>query len=397
MSASAVKRLHHFSTAPKRTILGLMSGTSLDGLDLALCEIEGVGFQTKLQCSHFVTAPYDTGFRERVLSVFAKEHVSLEQLVLLNKHIADQHAVIVNDTLANWGVEKNDVDLIASHGQTVYHAPLSLHGLVEFGNATLQLGDGDHIAQHTGIITCSDFRQKHVAAGGEGAPLATYGDALLLSAETESRLLLNIGGIANFTWLPSLDSSDAAFSSDIGPGNTLMDALMQGHFSPATFDKDASIARSGKVHTDLIADLRRDGFFARSFPKTTGPEQFNLKWFERSQQKIAPTLTPEDAMATLNRLSAETIAEALDQADRNARLFVSGGGARNPLLMQSLQELMPTRQIDTTLQLGIDPDAKEAILFAVLANELVAGNPAELAGRIKDAPSVSMGKISLPG
>lgn len=397
MSAAALQRLSALSGADSRTILGLMSGTSLDGLDMALCRVTGSGFDTKAECTHFHTAPFTDEFRGDVLSVFAKKSVDLEQLTLLHRLIADVHAELINATLNAWGVSVSDVDLLASHGQTIYHAPLSLHGKAAYGNATLQIGDGDHLAQRTGLITCSDFRQKHIAAGGEGAPLAVYGDLLVLSHESEARILVNIGGIANYTLLPALNEKTPAFSSDIGPGNTLMDAVVRQHFSPKTFDKDAILARQGKVHEKLLAALKETPFFKSPTPKTTGPEEFSLKWLDNKVSSTAPDISPMDTLATLNRFSAETIATALSNAHPTATIYLSGGGAQNPLLRENLAKLLPHRTISTTDALGIDPDSKEAVLFAVLANELVAGDPTVLEGHLDGAPSVSMGKISLPG
>lgn len=161
-----IQQLYQIANKPSRKIIGLMSGTSMDGLDIAFCEITGAGLATKVQLLHFTTVPYDQHMKEQILSVFSKENVSLQKLTLLNAWIATQHANMVNASLNTWGVSATEVDVIASHGQTIYHAPKSLHPNDEFDNATLQIGDGDHIAVKTGVITLSDFRQKHIAAGG---------------------------------------------------------------------------------------------------------------------------------------------------------------------------------------------------------------------------------------
>ena len=180
-----------------------MSGTSLDGLDVALCAFQGSGLKTRVKVLKFETVGYDDAFRAEIRRVFAQKEIDFQHLTLLNVIIAERHADIVNKCLANWKINPSEVDLIASHGQTVFHAPRVLHGMNDYPNATLQIGDGDHIARQTGIITLSDFRQKHLAAGGEGAPLALYGDYFLFSKPGEDRFLLNIGGIANFTYLPA--------------------------------------------------------------------------------------------------------------------------------------------------------------------------------------------------
>ncbi len=394
MSRTGIKDLAAIADKDERLILGLMSGTSLDGLDIALCRIHGSGLGTEVTLKSFLTSPYTEDFKESIRAVFAKRTIDLQALTLLNTMIAETHARLIQDALSAWNVSHQDVDLVASHGQTIYHAPLSLHGLADQPNATLQLGDGDHIARRTGIITCSDFRQKHVAAGGEGAPLAAYGDLLLFSDENKDRVLLNIGGISNLTFLPNAASKARAFSSDIGPGNTIMDALAQRDFGQA-YDDGAVIARQGKVNTALLKAMLSEPFLNLPIPKTTGPELFSLPWAESFLPDEAPSSL--DLMATLNQLTAETIANAIRALPaKDPEVFVSGGGAHNPLLRERLDQWLPGISIQTTDALGIDPDAKEAILFALVANELVAGEAETFKDRLHGGPAVTMGKISLP-
>jgi len=284
---SHIELLHCIAQKSTRIILGLMSGTSLDGLDIALCKIEGNGENTKLQLLNFKTVPYDIDIQNSIRTVFSKQQVNLEQLTLLNEWMGKLHALLINQTLKEWNIANSEVDIIASHGQTVYHAPVSLHQNKKLGNGTLQIGDGDHIAVLTGIITLSDFRQKHIAAGGEGAPLAAYGDYLLFKEKERDVILLNIGGISNFTFLPSND--EGIFSSDVGPGNTLMDAWMQKNFTHLHFDKDAAVAKKGMVNDALLNSLFENEFLQTPVPKTTGPELFNLSFVEAALQKIETT------------------------------------------------------------------------------------------------------------
>lgn len=397
------KNLHKLcgiAAKPTRLIIGLMSGTSLDGLDVALCRFTGSGPETRIELVQFETYPYETRFKEEIRSVFSKKTVDLEKLCLLNGWVAQQHAAIILGFLRKWKVNPEEVDLLASHGQTIYHAPKLQHQQSGFGNATLQIGDGDQLAVSTGIITLSDFRQKHIAAGGEGAPLAVYGDYFIFSKKGENRIMLNIGGIANFTYLPADLDAAKIFSTDTGPGNTLMDAYVQQHFQ-LSFDKDAAVAKKGTVHEALLAELLKNAFFDKGFPKTTGPELFNLAYLEKAiiQAGIAKISHP-DVMATLNRFSAVSIVSAMKRtldADKSFTIYTSGGGMHNPLLMQHIQELLPGYTFYTTDALQINPDAKEALLFAVLANESVAGGNTAIGNGTSDIPSVSMGKISLPG
>lgn len=381
-----------------------MSGTSLDGLDVALCRLHGHGRGTRLELEHFTTVAYDDDLRGRVREVFAREQVSLEYLTLLHAWLGRRHARMILECLHAWQVPAAEVDLVASHGQTVYHAPHHQHRRPDFTslNATLQLGDGDHVAVGTGIITLSDFRQKHLAAGGEGAPLAAYGDYLLLSSPLEERLLLNLGGIANFTYLPRTGpDASPAFSTDTGPGNTLLDATVRAHFPHLAYDEDGRLAVAGQVHPALLAALLDHPFFRAPLPKTTGPELFGAAYPADAQARTGTQqLRVEDLLATLVELSAQGVAAAARQAfgpQPAVAVYVSGGGAHNPALRQALQRHLPACHFATTEALGVLPDAKEAVLFAVLANEAVAGQPVSIGAGRQRVPAVTMGKISWPG
>jgi len=388
--------LHLYKIAQKdnRLILGLMSGTSLDGLDVALCNFKGSGMQTEMKLLHFETILYDEDFKNEIKKIFSLKNIDLQNLTLLNAWVGTQHGKMVNSILQKWNIKKEAVDIIASHGQTIYHAPKSLHGLSTFGNATLQIGDGDHIAVTTGITTISDFRQKNIAAGGEGAPLAVYGDFLLFSKAGEDRILLNIGGIANFTFLPGDKNSSHILCTDVGPGNTIMDAYIQQQFPGKYFDENATVALQGKIDELLLSALKEHAFFKSNFPKTTGPEVFNLNYLMDALQKSKTNnLSTYDVMATLNKFSADMIVAAFAASIKNKNVVVysSGGGMHNPLLMQNIKDQLPDISFKTTDDLNINPDAKEAILFALLANEALCGGETDFG---KAAPSVSMGKVS---
>lgn len=395
-----ITKLARIAAKKERHILGLMSGTSLDGLDIALCRVEGAGETTRLTVENFTTVPYTATFRSRVGEVFARRTIDLERLCLLNPFVAQVHSDMMLAALDEWRRPAESIDLIASHGQTVYHAPAAVGERVLDANATLQLGDGDHIAHRTGIITVHDFRQKQIAAGGEGAPLAAYGDYLLFGDDKTDRILLNIGGIANLTFVKSTRNGRWSSCTDTGPGNTVMDQLVQRDFPSMRFDADGAMAALGTGLPELLDQLLGNPFFSRRGPKTTGPETFNLAWLDdaaaRSGHIRAQT---EDLLATLSLCSARSIAASIDALEviEDATVYVSGGGARNSTLMANIRrELSDRHAVVTTDELGIDPDAKEAVLFAVLANETVAGRGLA-AGRIAGMPSVSMGKISLPG
>lgn len=377
-----------------------MSGTSVDGLDVALCNFSGTGMNTNIELKKFETVPYDEDYKAEISSVFSKKRVDLEQLCLLNAWVAIQHGNMILRCLKKWNVDPLEVDIIASHGQTIFHAPKSLHGKTKFGNATLQIGDGDHLAHTTGIITISDFRQKHIAAGGEGAPLAAYGDFLIFSKKDENRIMLNIGGIANFTFLPGSLNADEVFCTDTGPGNTLMDAFIQKNYPGKYFDANGELASKGIINENLLAALKDHSFFEQDFPKTTGPELFNLNYLQQAQQRAGTeNINNEDVLATLNRFSADTIVSAIKKSIRsknNFRFYISGGGMHNPLLMKNITAQLSGSVFISTKELNINPDAKEAVLFAVLANEALCGSAVSFGEGRNGIPNVSMGKISFP-
>lgn len=385
-----------FAVAQKKEKLGigLMSGTSLDGLDIALCRFKGNGLSTKFELQHFITIPYKDHFKNEVHEVFSRRLVDLEKITLLNAFIGTFHGELILEALAKWGVKPEEVDFVASHGQTIYHAPKRLHKQKEYPNATLQIGDGDHLAVKTGILTISDFRQKHIAVGGEGAPLALYGDVLLGSKPGEDRILLNIGGIANLTYLPADGDYHKVVCTDIGPGNTLIDAACREYFNKP-YDKDSMIALSGLVNDALLNALLDHPFFKEKAPKTTGPELFNLSYLADAQQ-ISGTneISAEDIICTLSAFTAKTIADFIQaNLPGNSKIFASGGGAKNYFVTTYVKELLPKATLGDTSSLGINPDAKEAILFALLGNEALSGEPIHIGNNA----AVLMGKFSFAG
>ena len=381
-------RLAALAAQPSRRIVGLMSGTSLDGLDVVLCRCTGAGAQLRVELEHFTTVPYEADFQAKIRAV-SQPAVALEDLVLLNAELARRHAAAVLACLVEWGVGPAEVDVLASHGQTIWHAPRPQHGRADFPHhATLQIGDGDHLARLTGIVTLSDFRQKHVAAGYEGAPLAPFADELLFRQKGVNRLLLNLGGIANFTLL-SADGGPAQ-ATDTGPANTLLDAVVRQHYPGRLYDAGGGLAAQGRPHAGLLAALLAHPFFAAPFPKTTGPELFSPAFLAENQRLThTEALPPPDLLATLVELTAAAVALAAWHylgPRPAAEVLLSGGGAHNAALLTALARHLPTATFRSTAEAGVPPDAKEALLFAVLANEALAG-----------AGGLSLGKISLPG
>ncbi len=384
-----IEALYRTAGKHERTILGLMSGTSLDGLDIAVCKFLGSGTHTKLNVTHYTTVPYTEDFKTAVRKIFSIRVVDLEAVTLLNADIARVHASMVLSALDSWKLSATSIDVIASHGQTIYHAPASMHSQSMYGNATLQIGDGDIISTATGIITISDFRQKHIAAGGEGAPLALFGDTILFSSETENRILLNMGGIANFTYLPAGKTTNI-ISTDVGPANTLIDRYVKANYNGLSYDANGEIASTGNINEAFVKAVLAHPFFNAAFPKTIGPELFNLDFIEAACKTAGiVSMAHQDMVASLSYITARVIADGIHKVVGDANLelviYASGGGIHNAYIMQQLQTMCPNASFKNLETLGVHPDAKEAVLFALLANEALAGSP-----------TLSMGKISFP-
>ncbi len=393
-----IEKLYKIAQKDERLVVGLMSGTSLDGLDVALCKIKGSGNETKVQVLNFETEPYTDETKADIRKIFAKENIQFQDLCLLNEWIGNLHADIILKFLKNWKVCCTNIDFIGSHGQTVFHSPFHLHKQQKFGNATLQIGDGDQIAFKTKIITVSDFRQKHIAGGGEGAPLAVYGDYFIFSSPDEDRIMLNMGGIANFTFLPKSQNSEEIFTADTGPANTLIDAFLRLYYG-LSYDENGNIAKSGKVNNDLLNGLKQFPFFKFNPPKTTGPEMFNIEFVKKAMNETKTnSIAPTDIIATLTQLSAETITDCIKNAFPNLnqfKIYMSGGGVNNQYLIDQMKKLLPKADFIKIDELGISSDAKEAVLFAVLANECIAGKKLYFQNS-KSIPNIRMGKISFP-
>lgn len=408
-----IEQLYKLASKPSRIIIGLMSGTSLDGLDIACCRFTGSGGGTQTEILNFRCIRYSAAEQAVIRQVFARADAPLQEVCILNAWLGRLHASMVNQSLKDWGYEYSEIDLIASHGQTIFHAPSAERftkdtGLRQVANdsfpfripdSTLQIGDADHIASICKIITISDFRQKHIAAGGQGAPLAVYGDFLLLNKPGIRRYLINIGGITNFSLLPGTDRGEI-FASDTGPGNTLSDALMRNYMPGETYDYNGERALSGQVIPELLKQLKLHPFFASSYPKTTGPEMFSLAYFVAALAQsgiIDPKL--EDLLATVCQLVADSLFNALIEngADAGAEFYASGGGVYNQAIMSKIcNKAAWLKSLSGTEVLGLPADAKEAALFAVLANEAVAGDISRYGALFSKMPAVSFGKISMP-
>jgi anhydro-N-acetylmuramic acid kinase len=395
----SIKNLARIAEKKRRRIIGLMSGTSLDGLDIALCDIKGSGAETEVSLLQFATKMYTAKVRDKIRKVTSVGQVSLGDLCYIHSWLGEFHGGLVYEVLHEWGIDADSIDCIASHGQTIYHLPARDQNMKKDPvNSTLQISDGDHIAAVTGIMTISDFRQKHTAVGGEGAPMASLVDELLFAGKNEHRALLNIGGIANYTYLPAKrESGYKSFTTDTGPGNTLIDNTVKQYFDKP-FDKDGKIAKSGRVNGELLKRLLSDQWFRNAEAKSTGPEYFNMNWLQTKMTGL-DDLSGEDIVATVSELTAATIADNMKRNlpdDVSIVIYPSGGGAHNRSVIESIAKHLPESEIADFHELGFSPDAKEAVIFAVLANEMIAGPGFTFQTKYGPEHNVNFGKISFP-
>lgn len=339
--------------------VGIMSGTSLDGLDIALVSQEGA---TRLIASHYVPLP--DALRAELLALCASGNDEVARVALAENAWAALAAEGVNQLLSNAGTGAHEVRAIGSHGQTIRHEPAR--------GFTVQIGNAALLAERCGITVVTDFRRRDLAAGGQGAPLVPAFHEALFAAQGEAVAVLNVGGFSN---LSLLRPGHPVSGFDCGPGNVLLDAWINA-CQGKMFDKDGAWAATGTVNPALLRTFLADPFFATTGPKSTGREVFNLAWLH-SHLTQHPNLEQADVQATLLELTARTITEALLQAmPEPEAVFVCGGGAHNRALMARLQALLPASRVASTHALGVDPDWMEAMAFAWLAHCCLEGIPA---------------------
>ena len=352
---------------PGRCFLGLMSGTSADGIDAALVRFDGDHAHARPTLLHGRTHAWQPALRERLVALGQQTQVlTLDDVGELDVRIGHAFAAAALATLRDAGLTAREVAAIGSHGQTLRHRP---HGDAPF---TLQLGDAHVIAERCGVPVIADFRRRDVAAGGHGAPLVPAFHAATLHDAGENRAVLNLGGIANLTLLPARGT---VRGFDTGPANGLMDAWCQRH-TGAAYDAGGAFAAQGRVDGPLLARLLAEPWFAAPPPKSTGRDRFHLDWVEAA---LTGDEAPADVQATLLALTARSVANALHATQpRTQRVIACGGGVHNPLLLDALAEAMPNATIESSTVHGLDPDFVEAMAFAWLAREHLAGRPGNL-------------------
>ena len=385
--------LHPIISKKEKLVVGLISGTSMDGIDAVLVRVCGSGEDTEVRIEEFICREYSDAARKLLLSPGS---LNVELVSDLNFLLGQEFSAAVFDLLRKAALKTTDVDLVGTHGQTVFHNPPSFGGTL---SSTLQLGEADVICETTGITTVGDFRTRDIAAGGEGAPLIPYVDHLLFSKTGKNVIAQNIGGISNCTLVTGKLEELLAF--DTGPGNSLIDSVARlASGGEKSFDEDGAIAEEGSVKKDLLCKLMKNPYFDIEPPKSTGRELFGeemiVRLFSLTEKKH---LSLPDLLRTLVEFTVCSIVSAYERfvypcADIE-EVILSGGGARNPVMVSRLREKLAPVRLCLSDDYGIPLDAKEAVGFAVLANETVCGNRANVPGVTGARDSTVLGKISI--
>ena len=389
-----MKKFYELLKKKRKYVIGLMSGTSVDGIDAAIVEITGHGLETTVNLIAFETFPFPPDVPQRILALCQPDTSRVDDICEMNFYIGHLFAEAVKHTLQKNGMFARDIDLIGSHGQTIHHLPRlnEPQGKIP---STLQIGEPAVIAHETGIPTIADFRVADMAAGGQGAPLVSYPDYLLFRDTAKTVGLLNIGGIANLTVLPANGSFDSVSAADTGPGNMCVDAVVS-EITDGTerYDEAGRRAAQGTPHQPLIDEWLKHPFFHLPPPKTTGREMFGHTFaLECLTVCREHNLSDRDSVATVTELTVQTVALYISQfvSEQNPIdiLYVSGGGVHNQTLMQRLSEVLANTVVEPVDSSGISADAKESIAFAILANESLHGQ----AGNLPSATGASMRKV----
>ena len=376
-------------------VAGIMSGTSLDGIDVAIIDISGSGYKAKINLLTSHSVPYPRKDREALLSISnANTHTS--DISRLNFLLGELYAEAVEEAAERGDIPLGSIKLIGCHGQTIYHEGQSSAYLGKRVASTLQIGESSVISERTGISVISNFRERDMAAGGKGAPLVPYLDYLLLRSRGRGRVAVNIGGIANLTAIPPNSSTDRLIAFDTGPGNMVIDQLVTRiSLGRQLFDRDGCIAAAGKPDPKLLNKLLRDKYLRAKPPKSAGREQYGADFVTKL---LDTELSTEDLIATATSLTAESVATGIRNfvmpEMRVDEIFVSGGGVHNPTLMAMLRKAMDPIPVFETTEAGLDVDAKEAVAFAVLAYETAHQRPSNVPRATGAKRSVVLGKVT---
>lgn len=377
-----------------------MSGTSLDGVDVALVKIDGSGKNTTINLIDFLEYPFPNGLKDKILANSLNESSGVKDISQLNFLLPHLYTDAIKSICNKNNLKLDEIDLIGSHGQTIQHIP-DMENYFNYDiSSTLQIGDPAVLSKLTGVVTVGDFRTGDMALGGEGAPLIPYFDYIIFRSLDKNRALLNIGGISNITVLKKNCLLDDIIAFDLGPGNMLIDYLAQKFFN-SSYDRDGNIARSGFVDMELFNSLiSYDNFIEKLPPKSTGRELYNSKFIDKVLSKFN-SISKINIMNTFTRFTAYAIKRNYELFIKENieidELIISGGGAKNNFLINCIQEYFKgIAEIKAIDDLGIPSEAKEAIGFAVLANETISGNPTNVPSVTGATKQTILGKICLP-
>jgi len=387
-----IEKLLALAQKEERIVAGIMSGTSVDGIDAVLLKISGSYTDTKITEIAFNNYPFPEGISERIFKLFDTGKAS--ELCHMNFLLGELFANAVMDLAKKAGVEK--IDLVGSHGQTIYHIPEPIDKDYRL-RSTLQIGEGAVIAHKTGAVTVTDFRVADVAAGGIGAPLVPYVDFLLYAEPEQTVALQNIGGIGNITVIPKGAQSNDVVAFDTGPGNMIIDFLVK-KTTGRNYDSDGAIAAKGEANAKILKHLMTDEYIQKAPPKATGREYYGDAFSEKLYNLCKNAgLSDCDIIATATAFSAESILYSINNFVPHdiSKLIVGGGGAYNPTLIGEIKKRLSKLEVITQEEAGKNSDAKEAIAFAILANETIVGNASNMPQVTGASCKKILGKISV--
>jgi anhydro-N-acetylmuramic acid kinase len=398
----SIENLIRLKEKMSRNVIGLMSGTSCDGIDACLVKITGTGLSTEVDIIGFETYPYENEIRELIFKASCKETGAVDEICQLNFTLGKLFADAAGQIARKMSIPLSDIDIIGSHGQTIYHVSSLKESRDKVVRSTLQIGEPSVIAQETGVTTVADFRTGDIAAGGEGAPLVPYADLILFGRDGVGRAIQNIGGISNVTFLPANGDTKEIIAFDNGPGNMIIDRFAEiitdGKYK---YDKDGVLASKGKLNQDLLERLCTHPYISKPPPKSTGREDFGIQFSDDLYTELKQdNIDVHDAIATITAFTAKSISDSyrtfIPPHYKIDEVVISGGGVSNPVLFQFLKDYLEDMSISRVEDFGIPSDAKEALAFAILANETISGNPCNVPSATGAKDSVVLGKI-IPG
>ncbi len=382
----------------QRMVIGLMSGTSADGIDAVLTRITGSGLEIKVEEINFLFLPFSKEVHNQIIRIAGGKHGGAEDLCKLANYLGQQYAKACEMLCLQSGIDKSDVDLVGNHGQTVWHMPKATEYLNEQIRGTLQIGEDAYIAQALGCPVVGDFRVRDMAAGGLGAPLVPYVEYLLYRKKDKTVALQNIGGIGNVTILPANCTLDQVTAFDTGPGNMLIDSYISKITNGCqTYDNGGRMAAQGKMNNALLDFLMKDPYLRLVPPKNSGREYYGREYlYNICKYAEKQRISEKDCLRTITRFTAQSIAYGLKHFTSKVpeQLIIGGGGSHNPLILSDLAACLPECEILTNEDIGYCSDSKEAVAFAVLASEAVSGNCNNVPSVTGSCMPVIMGKIT---